>query len=147
MVEEGTRAADQDVSISSWEPWGHETIAYHFRSRRQFLDHPVAPTRAEAPTGSKGSPPPPPVKRYPGSPRTALPSIGPLNAGLEATLRRRRTSRRFAHEPLPLRTCAILLGLSFGATERLAANPFGEALLRPLRLLAGDIPWKHTFAL
>jgi SagB-type dehydrogenase family enzyme len=129
LVEEGTAAARLDVGMRSWASWGDETIAYHLRARRQFIDYPVAQDSRGASTRLKGSPPPP-VKRYPGAPETALPVVGEVDGDFGEVLRRRRTVREFADEALPLQEFATLLGLAFGATRVLAPNELGEAFLR-----------------
>lgn len=129
LVEEGTAAAERDASVRRWQPWGDETISYHFRARRQFLDHPVTHREANALASIEGRPPSP-YKTYAESDRTGLPLPASFDVGFEQTLLRRRTCREFAPEPIPLSVFGTLLGLVFGAVERLDAAPFGEVVIR-----------------
>jgi SagB-type dehydrogenase family enzyme len=138
LVEQGTAAAGQDGTLRAWEPWGEETVAYQFLSRRQFVDYPRAETPREALAWITG-PQPPLVKVCREAPRIHLPPGGRVNADFETAVRHRRTWREFSAAPVPLSAFATLLGLAFGVTGR-RDGPFGPTLARTSPSAGGRHP-------
>ncbi|WP_158702058.1 SagB family peptide dehydrogenase [Kitasatospora sp. MMS16-BH015] len=100
LVEEGSREHEFEERLGPWGDWGTASRYFHLASRThsgaEFAS--AAEDTAWLLQTLPDRPQPAPFKEYPAVPRTQLPpatGADPAALGLEAVLRRRRTTRRF----------------------------------------------------
>jgi SagB-type dehydrogenase family enzyme len=116
---------DGDPSDATWAPLGWCARVYHSQtldadyltggSERDELAESIA-AQAEPFT----------PKRYERADYSALPTGATIaGAGLESTLRRRRTTRRFTREPVTWDQLSTILGYAFGIQGYQDGGPFG----------------------
>jgi len=114
---------------AAWNAWGPEAAFYHFATKNGvFPEDLAAPDRALAEKAAH-DPPPPPTKRIDG-PRVRLPGVALTSADLEDALKRRRTWRNFAADPVPAASLGTLLDLTFGVQARGQVAGQGPIVLR-----------------
>jgi len=101
--------------LESWKAWGPAAEFFHFATKDGSYESERV-TRKRLARKARVEPPPPAIKIYSTTVRTALP---PANGSgdLQAVLRARRTWRRFNGAPIDIGALATLLGLTWGIQE------------------------------
>ncbi|WP_193315141.1 SagB/ThcOx family dehydrogenase [Nostocoides sp. F2B08] len=113
----GTPEEQRDASVEESWVWGPEAQWFHYRTRRTAFTYDLDAERDNLLAHAATTPPPPPFTDL-GPPHLPLPAPLELTAELGATLRRRRTERRFSGQPLSLDLLATILHTTWGVTQR-----------------------------
>ncbi len=114
VVKGSSRQRREEEILRDWGPWGTSARAFHFGTR-SLRDTEFTTSETTAKTlleKAKASPPPSPVRPSDESGAIPLPepSPEPLNAiGLGEALSKRRSTREFGEDPVPLRDLSALL--------------------------------------
>jgi SagB-type dehydrogenase family enzyme len=129
LVGEGTDLDRKDRLLDEAWAWGPEARFFHYATQHVPFEHdPTAQEHALAETAAV-EPPPPATKRY--GPGVPLPRPAhEEETELWATLRARRTRRRFADAPVALADLARVLRWSWGATQVVDHPRLGRYLLK-----------------
>jgi SagB-type dehydrogenase family enzyme len=119
----------REVAMQSWSPWNPAAGFFHFSTKDQIfaMDHLGA--FQELKRRAKSDPMPPPVKRYPGAPRTNLARTS-VNSEFVQVLRNRRTWRKFSMSPVPLEKLGEILDLTFGIQQWADVPGLGKAAIK-----------------
>ena len=125
----GTPEEQRDAEVESRWPWGPEARWFHYRTRRTAFTYDLDAERVNLLAHAAVAPPPPPYTDL-GPPPRPLPTPIELTAELAATLRRRRTERRFDPRPLHLDDLATILHTTWGVTERREDPGVGPVVLK-----------------
>jgi SagB-type dehydrogenase family enzyme len=136
LIAEGSAEHQLAQSLGPWEQWGTAAMYFHLASRTTGADdfRSAAEDTAWLLDHQPDRPQPPEVKEYTDAERLPLPPCGnaPLAAmGLDAVLRRRRTTRSFdAGQPVTEAQLATLLHWVAGVQHRVESKVFRTSLLR-----------------
>ena len=117
-----------DRAFDAWAGWNPSAGFFHSAAKKTRFRplHDVIEMLAKR---SKSHPMPPPVKRYPAAAETRLPQ--PRNRGsFAATLRERRTWRRFGTRPVELTAFSTLIHLTAGVQQWVTAKGEGRVALK-----------------
>ncbi|GAB2838044.1 SagB family peptide dehydrogenase [Streptomyces daliensis] len=132
LVEEGSPEHRREEELGPWRSWGSAATYFHLASRTLDDDPFVSAADDTARLREKHGrePEPDPFKRYAADP-VPLPEPVPLPMELTETMRRRRTTRRFAPgEPVGLDQLSTALHWAGGVQHRWDVPGFGPAVLK-----------------
>ena len=109
LVELETASASQ----SKWSHWSPEATFFHFGTKNQTFQTDLRQRNRELVEKAIHEPRPPVTKHIEGRRHQVPPTEGGL-APLDTVLKKRRTWRRFAGQPVPISKLATVLDLTFG---------------------------------
>jgi SagB-type dehydrogenase family enzyme len=122
------RAAGRDGAFDAWAGWNPSAGFFHTASR-QARFRPLDEVIETLARRAKSHPMPAPAKRYPDASATPLPA--PAKGGaFAATLRDRRTWRRFGTSPVKLKAFSTLIHLTAGVQRWVTARGEGQVALK-----------------
>jgi len=114
--------------MDMWQPWNPAAGFFHMSTRDvRFID-PLETARALR-RKARTTPPPAPVKRYPGARRYQLPRVR-SDGEFARVLLERRTWRQFAKQSVTLDDLAALLGLTGGIQQWVSLRGQGDLPLK-----------------
>lgn len=124
----GVPRPEAERAMDALSPWNPEAGFFHMASKQVAFG---APAEAERAYGARvdGRRPPASVKRHPGRPRIPLP-VSQAATEFPATLRQRRTHRRFSQRPLTRHELGHLLQFTGGVQLWVADPPAPRLALR-----------------
>lgn len=116
--------------VDGWEPWQPAAGFFH-GATRDIPFWPREESNAFLTRKADRTPPPPPVRRSASTAQAFLPLPPPtIDGELRATLRARRTWRRFGDAPVGLDALAALLGLTWGVQAWVDLPGYGQTPLK-----------------
>jgi SagB-type dehydrogenase family enzyme len=130
LLERSDRKRDARVeAMKSWACWNPAAGFFHFSTKDTVFAQDQLRALAELKRRAKQEPMPLPVKSYAKAPRTKLPRVQ-VEGELAATLRSRRTWRKFGTDAVTLEQLAQVLDLTFGVQGWVNVPGLGRAAMK-----------------